>query len=509
MHIRKCFLVLLLAALAGCTSLTPWRNPALPEGTKDTGVDNARLNERTDPSFVFVLSFSGGGARAAAFGYGVLKELADTHIRWNGHDQTLLSQVDVLRGVSGGSIVATYYALNGDKTFPAFKNDYLYKNFQQSLVSAIFNPQNYAAAVSPKLGRGHVLAQKLDVLYDGKTYEDLYRNPHADLIVMATDLSQGTSFEFSPDQFATLCADIRKVPLSFAVASSAAVPIVLSPLTLKNYAGQCEYSAKKRQEVSRLQGNYRLRAYRSDVLGYLDSKNRPYIHLVDGGLSDNLGVRNLLDRVTLGVGQLRRGQISKGTVKKVVFVVVNAERDPSVNIDKSENVPTLSEVFDTIMFSTSGRVTKETMQMVEDTGRQWDTLKKSLNPQLKAVLAPEAKLHVVPVSLRDAPGGLSVSRHHLLRIPTLFTVNRKDVDALIEAGRQTLRQNPEYQALLRSLGASVPQDTAQVTAVSGLQAGMRPGASETAIPQAKTGAAPDAGRQAAPRSVPEGLYSGG
>ncbi len=359
--------------------------------------------------------------------------------------------------------------------------------------------------MSPKLGRGHVLAQKLDNLYDGKTYEDLYRNPHADLIVLATDLSLGTSFEFSPDQFATLCADIRKVPLSFAVASSAAVPIVLSPLTLKNYAGQCEYSAKKREEVSRLQGNYRLRAYRSDVLSYLDSKNRPYIHLVDGGLSDNLGVRNLLDRITLGVGQLRRGQISRGTVKKVVFMVVNAERDPSVNIDKSENVPSLSEVFDTIMFSTSGRVTKETMQMVEDTGRQWNTLKKSLNPQLQAVLAPDAQLHVVPVSLRDAPGDLSVSRHHLLRIPTLFTVNRKDVDALIEAGRQTLRQNREYQALLRSLGASVPQHTA----LSGLQTDLRPGVSRAAVPQAKTESAPEAGRQAAPPSAPESLYSGG
>src|SRR5690606_18066159 len=159
--------------------------------------------------------------------------------------------------------------------------------------------------------------------------------------------------------------------LSFAVASSAAVPMVLSPLTLKNYAGQCDYALNKRAEVARLQGDYRVRAYREDVLSYLDSSQRPYIHLVDGGLSDNLGVRGLMDRVTLGVGQLRRGRIGQGTVKKVVFMVVNAERDPSVNIDKSASVPTLFDVFDTIMFSTSGRVTKQTMQMVEDAGRQW------------------------------------------------------------------------------------------------------------------------------------------
>lgn len=141
---------------------------ATAAGYPDTGVDTARLTERTDPSFVIIVSISGGGARAAAFGYGVLKELADTQIRWNGQTQTLLSQVDVVRGVSGGSIVAAYYALNGSKTFPAFKNEYLYKDFQQSLVSAIFSPQNFAAAVSPAVGRGHVLAQKLDMLYEAK-----------------------------------------------------------------------------------------------------------------------------------------------------------------------------------------------------------------------------------------------------------------------------------------------------------------------------------------------------
>lgn len=464
MRIHTLFIIFLLSLLAACSSLAPWQNPPLPPGTIDTGVDSGRLNERTDPSFVFVLSISGGGARAAAFGYGVLKELADTQIRWNGQTQTLLSQVDVVRGVSGGSIIAAYYALNGSKTFPAFKQDYLYKDFQQSLVSAILSPQNFAAAVSPTLGRGHVLAQKLDALYDGKTYEDLYRHPHADLIVLATDLSQGTSFEFSPDQLATMCTDIRKVPLSFAVASSAAVPMVLSPLTLKNYAGQCDYALNKRAEVARLQGDYRVRAYREDVLSYLDSSQRPYIHLVDGGLSDNLGVRGLMDRVTLGVGQLRRGRIGQGTVKKVVFMVVNAERDPSVNIDKSASVPTLFDVFDTIMFSTSGRVTKQTMQMVEDAGRQWASLKKSLNPRLQALLTPDAQLHVVPVSLRDAPSGLVVPRRDLLRIPTLFTVNRKSVDALIEAGRQTLRQNPQYQALLQELGAGPALKSVSTTA---------------------------------------------
>lgn len=211
-----------------------------------------------------------------------------------------------------------------------------------------------------------------------------------------------------------------------------------------------------------------------------------------------------MDRVTLGIGQLRRGQISKGTVRKVAFVVINAERDPSVNIDKSENVPTLSDVFDTIMFSTSGRVTTQTMQMVQDTGRQWATLRKSLNPQLQGLLAPDAQLHVVPVSLREAPAGLSVPRRHLLRIPTLFTVNRKDVDALIEAGRQTLRQNPEYQALLQGLGAQIPQQAAATGSLMKPVGPLSSASSAHALP-GRSALAP---HPATHREV-DALYSGG
>ena len=67
------------------------------------------------------------------------------------------------------------------------------------------------------------------------TFGDVERRPrHPQLFITATDMSLGTGFEFTWDQFALICSDLRTVPLSFAVAAPSAVPLLLSPMTLKN-----------------------------------------------------------------------------------------------------------------------------------------------------------------------------------------------------------------------------------------------------------------------------------
>ena len=65
-----------------------------------------------DPSILFILSFSGGGTRAAALSYGVLEELRRTaYVFPGGETRRLIDEVDVITGVSGGSFTALSYAL--------------------------------------------------------------------------------------------------------------------------------------------------------------------------------------------------------------------------------------------------------------------------------------------------------------------------------------------------------------------------------------------------------------
>lgn len=108
-----------------------------------------------------------------------------------------------------------------------------------------YSPGTLYRMTSPWFGRTNVLQEKLDALCRGKTFGDLRgRSRGLHLLVTATDLTTGAAFEFTPEQFALICSDLSSVPLSFAVAASSSVPILLSPVTLRNYAGACPRAAQ-------------------------------------------------------------------------------------------------------------------------------------------------------------------------------------------------------------------------------------------------------------------------
>jgi len=437
----------LVVLLAGCASTRPWQNlPLQPEVRVKAEADVPA--EVEDRSLAVVVSLSGGGARAAAFGYGVLDALRQTQVHWNDRDITLLDELDVISGVSGGSIIAAYYAAFGQATFPAFEQKFLRYNFQDSLISTLLDVGTLYDLTSPWLGRSHVLARRLDELYAGKTFGDLPSQPgQPRLLVSATDLSLGSSFEFTWRQFELICSDLASVPLSFAVASSSAVPMALSPMTLKNHNDTCQRPPLDVNDTAR--DDYRVRLLRENQRSYLDARTRPYIHLVDGGLADNLGLRTLLDR-SQADGGLRKAvrRTTKTPIQKLVIIAVNAERDPSENIDDSDQVPSTWQVMDALLFGTGARATQETLGLLTDTAQLWRRELSRAAADGNDAFAPGAQVHVINVNLRDAPELLG--RRLLLQVPTAFSIPPADVSRLIEAGRHILRSSPEFKQLIQS-----------------------------------------------------------
>src|SRR6185369_12442948 len=78
------------------------------------------VTANSDKLFV-VVTFSGGGKRAAAFSYGVLEALRDVQVTTpDGDVHALLDEVDLISAVSGGAFTAAYYALNGHETFESY-----------------------------------------------------------------------------------------------------------------------------------------------------------------------------------------------------------------------------------------------------------------------------------------------------------------------------------------------------------------------------------------------------
>lgn len=134
--------------LAGCSTARPWVNEPAGPGVLEAVVQAAPPTQRG--SVVAAMTFSGGGARAAAFGLGVMRELKATPLEWDGRKGTLLDTVGLVSGVSGGSILASYYAAFGDDVFTRFEPDYLRVDFQDRLLTQAVMPNTYGA--SPRLG---------------------------------------------------------------------------------------------------------------------------------------------------------------------------------------------------------------------------------------------------------------------------------------------------------------------------------------------------------------------
>jgi NTE family protein len=97
-----------------------------------------------------------------------------------------------------------------------------------------------------------------------------------------------------------ICSDLTKVRLSRAATASSAAPLVLSPVTFNNYGGHCGFRFLSWvREVATRPGadtNMERARRRCDELQELqDSHARSFLHLVDGGVSDNVAMRAIVE----------------------------------------------------------------------------------------------------------------------------------------------------------------------------------------------------------------------
>jgi NTE family protein len=458
------FVALLLAA--GCATRPV--NPPISEATPGKGytlVTHQRF--APDRENLVILAFSGGGTRAAAFSYGVLEALRRTELVGSmGRKSRWLDSVDVITGVSGGSFTALAYGLYGDKLFDEYEKRFLKRNVQGELIARVLNPLNWGALASTGYGRSELAAKLYDeILFNGATFADLDRGHGPFISAVATDLSTGTRVPFSQNVFDVLCSDLDAVPLSRAAAASSAVPVVLSPVTFNNYGGTCGYRLpawlqKFEDPATMPRPAARVAAWLAQMQSYNDSVNRPYVHLVDGGVSDNVGLRGVMDLFQAYLASRLLGEPTPlDHVHRIVVFVVNSQPDPSTDWDKSENPPGIV----TTLLQAAGvpidHNSDETIEELKDIAANWAMLRRIRNspafvakkdPTLNAVIdAPNIDLHVIAVSFRQLKD--KAEAKYLENLPTSFVLPDDAVDRLRAAAGKILDDSPEFQRLQRLL----------------------------------------------------------
>jgi NTE family protein len=472
MHADRVIVCFLAAvALAGCAS-RPINEP-ITQVDPRAGYRPYLLipkRQNNDPNTLLLLAFSGGGTRAAALSYGVLEELRRTEIVVQGQRRRLVDEVDVMTGVSGGSFTALAYALYGDRLFSEYEARFLKRDVQGALLARGLNPFNWWKFIGGTAGRSELAAEYYDeILFEGATFGDLLAKSGPVALATGTDISTGSRFAFFQNDFDLICSDLSKVRLARAAATSSAVPVVLSAVTFNNYGGNCGYQYPawaKDVADPRTRGRVGARALQRyhEMQAFQNSKDRPYLHLVDGGVGDNLGVRGILEALEeLAVSAGFREEVGAGVLRRITLLIVNARSSPGTDWDRTESPPGMLVQ----LLQSSGvpieRYSFETVELMKDRVEisKWRRellvararLAGATEAQAEAsVKLPKVELRVIDVSFDAIPD--PKERAYFLNLPTSFVLSADEVDRLRGIAARLLRESTDFQELVREFGGA-------------------------------------------------------
>lgn len=439
--------IIILLFLSACSITSPKMNTPLKLTAPKPTPNNGRSEELT-----VIVTFSGGGTRAAALSYGVLKGLRDTPIVINGKKRRLLDEVDLISSVSGGSFTSAYYGLFGDRIFKDFERKFLKKQVQTDLIRlSLLSPKAWIRLLPGLFERSDLAAEYYNqFIFKKKKFSDLRKDaPY--IVINATDLSLGQGFAFTDYHFSWICSDLNTYPISRAVAASAAVPVLFSPITLENHAAKCSYSPiiwssknKSEQEQKRYEQSLQIKKYR-------ENNKYKYLHLVDGGVADNLGIRSLIDMTTYhGNSMWNTFQTFKmAKTKKLVFIVVDASGFQNPNTAKSRITPNTIDVIDATTSIQSNKYNVETLDLLRSKFPVWKKqIQKGRCAKNKSRDCTSIDIDLIEVSLHDLT---DADKSKLLHVPTSLELPAPTVDKLMAAGESLLHRSAVYQKLLKSL----------------------------------------------------------
>ena len=338
------------------------------------------LVDPTAPENLVVFAFSGGGLRSAAFGFGALLAAHDMKIATSKGQRTLSQEIDILSAASGGSFTAAAYATNREKLLAHpqyFRNNVLGHDFMLDLIRIYLAPWNWRWML-PEYGTNDAMARVYgDVEFDRRAdpmfarhYSELRGEGRPLLVIQATDFGNEQSFTFTQNDFDLICSDLSSYPLANAIAASNGFPLLFSPIHLKSYYGHdatCPVAKPAwiadalahpgNEAVSRRLGRALVaeQYIRPPVAPENDeSKVQPgdTVHLLDGGIADNIGLRGLMNVVVQPFGpdldargawiDARRAcAVGLGAVRRVLVVSVDGESLPKNEISA---IPYLSDL---------------------------------------------------------------------------------------------------------------------------------------------------------------------
>lgn len=458
--------VLLTALFSACASLTvtdtvPLPPSALaPPGAERISLGGYRIDRLAAPGhapdMMILVAMSGGGKRSASFAYGALKGMRNIDVPLVSGPRTLLEDVDAIAGVSGGSFPAAYYGLYREATFGKFEEDFLYQDTEAYIWGIYLLPWNWTWLTDPLVGTNDFMERIYDrTMFHGATFRDLSERGRPMVAIGATDLAYGTPVFFTQEQFDLICSDLESFRVARAVAASNGFPGLFTPITLTNRAAEC--GGRRPGWLRRVspsdRGNPLSRIGLNALMAerYLNPKETTYLHLVDGGVADNLALRaggSTMQSLALDVDDLRRrGMFS---LRRILVLSIDGQGAQDSSVAQRRAVGGIFSLFGLVSGAQIDRYNFETLtavtEQVQNFAKTIAHVRCAEAPVIDGAACDDVRGDLIHISLAAMPAG--PEKDALLAIPTGLTLKKEHVDMLVAAGEKAITGSASLQGFL-------------------------------------------------------------
>ena len=430
-----------VGGLAGCATavFNPATNKPLSAATPpNMGAPTDFMRENS-----IVLSFSGGGLRAAAFAHGVLTALESVKTA----DGDLLDDLALISSVSGGSLTAAHYGVYGREGLARFRSAVLLADFESGMRLSLYSPANLMRVLGGGLNTRENFGDTLDRrVFHGATFADVFRRQGPEIRIQATDLYHRVPFPFVPPLFSILCSDLSSYGVADAVAASMAVPVLFAPVVVRTFPGSCEplpaeiAAIRARPEASRV-----LNSIAKAIAAYRNPGRIDFIKLADGGLTDNFAVSTMvISRLAFGTPYAPMTERDAVRIRRLLLIVADASQGPNGDWTLHEAGPRgvdLARSAADAAIDAAARYAADALGgMIQEWQESVIAFRCGLKPADVVRLGGPAQWDCADVKFSLAYLSVdeleSPMRERIDAIPTRLTLDAGQVDAAIEGARE-------------------------------------------------------------------------
>lgn len=360
-----------------------------------------------------------------------------------------------------------HYGLYREKSFETFPNDFLYQDIEDYIYGIFVLPWNWEWLVNPFYGTNDRMSEIYDrLMFHGATYADLMKKGAPFISVNATDIAGGIPFPFTQPSFDLICSDLTSLPVARAVAASNGFPVLFTPITLTSYRRGCGAAIPPgTPKVSEQpeQGIFDRRAELArEAARYLDPDQTSYVHLMDGGISDNLALRTIVNTL-FALDRSRAGFTALALrTRRIIVISVDGQAETDPTIGRNRVVTGLGQILSAVSGSQIDAYNFETMLVARERTRalvsEMKAARCAVAPTIAGHPCDDVQGDLIQLSLQQIQD--EAVRARLRAIPTGLTIPKSDVNTLVSYGEKLILENQRIRDLLDTLEPPPPTQAA-------------------------------------------------